>query len=129
MRMPRHLAHYMSGSGAAKQVETNALKALLDVCGCTQGIFRAVPVSTDSRDERVSCEGGQLVVHRCDAAGRVLGKFGTHLAQIVIADLAGARCAFLHLPADPRRTQGVAMQSCVGHCSAARNPALLEAKR
>ena len=45
MRMPRHLAHYMSGSGAAKQVETNALKALLDACGSTQRIFRAVPVS------------------------------------------------------------------------------------
>ena len=39
--------------GVRAATETNALKALLDVCGCTQDIFRAVPVSTDSRDERV----------------------------------------------------------------------------
>ena len=53
--------------------------------------------------------------YRSDDGGRGLGKFGTHLAQIVIADLVGARCAFLHQPADQR--------ACAHSCAAAENTA------
>ena len=53
--------------------------------------------------------------YRSDDGGRGLGKFGTHLAQIVIADLVGARCAFLHQPADQR--------ACAHSCAAAEDTA------
>ena len=51
LRHPRHPVHYTSGSGATKQVAAHALRALLEGCGCTLRIFRAVPVSTTSGDE------------------------------------------------------------------------------
>ena len=51
------------------------------------------------------------MVYRSDAGGKGLENFGTHLAQIAIADLAGARCAFLRQPADQR--------ACAQSCAAA----------
>ena len=43
-----------------------------------------------------------MVVKQSDEGSRRAGKFGTHLAQMGIADFAGVRRAFLHQLAEER---------------------------